>query len=179
MSRPLDNLRAAHEVLRGRVERALRTQLGDSIRLGQQRAQALSLLEAAELHQSLFPPAELATLRSSIALMISCLDQACHASSDPPDAPSLMVTQIRSTGRRGRPRIEIDSHFLRHALELRGPSQLSSVLGCSSRTVRRRALDYEHAHTCRTPALFPLSQTMSSTVRSHLSWRCFQHLGAA
>jgi hypothetical protein len=49
MADQLDNLRAAYHVLHERVARALRTQLGDSVRLGEQRAQALQLLQSASL----------------------------------------------------------------------------------------------------------------------------------
>jgi hypothetical protein len=73
--------------------------------------------------------------------MVSDLDQACHQSSDPPDAPTLIVSRTVPTGRRGRPRVEIEPGFLAQALDLRGPSHLSSVLHCSSRTIRRRALE--------------------------------------
>lgn len=45
---PADNIRAAYHTLNGRVTTALRTQLGDAIRLQETRTQALALLEAAE-----------------------------------------------------------------------------------------------------------------------------------
>ena len=48
MSEPLNNLRAAYHVLEGRVNRALRTQVGDVPHLEEQRVQALQLLHAAE-----------------------------------------------------------------------------------------------------------------------------------
>jgi hypothetical protein len=73
--------------------------------------------------------------------MVNALDQACHQSSDPPDGPMLIVSHTTKSRRRGRPRIEIDPAFLSQALDLRGPSHISSVLHCSSRTVRRRALE--------------------------------------
>jgi len=47
MASQLDNIRAAYRVLEDRVIRALRVQLGDSIRLGEQRSQALQLLQSA------------------------------------------------------------------------------------------------------------------------------------
>jgi hypothetical protein len=49
MSEQLYNLRTAYRVLEDRVIRALHTQLGDSQRLGEQRAQVLQFLQAAEL----------------------------------------------------------------------------------------------------------------------------------
>ncbi|KAJ7835014.1 hypothetical protein B0H14DRAFT_3461690 [Mycena olivaceomarginata] len=83
MSDPLSNLRAAYEVLETRVLHALRTQLGDTARLHVQRDEALRLLEAAEPHCHLFPPAEFATLQQSISTMANQLDEACHLSTDP------------------------------------------------------------------------------------------------
>lgn len=45
---PVDNIRLAYYALEGRVTTALRTQLGDAARLGNIRAQALSLLQNAQ-----------------------------------------------------------------------------------------------------------------------------------
>ena len=45
---PADNIRSAYHLLEQDVVRALRTQLGDAARLGEQRTHALSLLQAAE-----------------------------------------------------------------------------------------------------------------------------------
>lgn len=93
-------------------------------------------------HRQAFPPDEYAILQQSIADMVTQLDAACHQSSDLPDAPSIMVSYSSTTGKRGRPRTEINPEFLSHALELRGPTHLAPVFGCSSRTVRRRALEH-------------------------------------
>jgi hypothetical protein len=49
MDAQLDNLRAAYKVLEDRVIRALRTQLGDSVRLGEQRSQVLQFLQSASM----------------------------------------------------------------------------------------------------------------------------------
>ena len=46
---PLDNLRSAYSTLDERVQRALRTQVGDATRLSETRGQVLALLQAAEL----------------------------------------------------------------------------------------------------------------------------------
>jgi hypothetical protein len=74
--------------------------------------------------------------------MVDDLDRACHESLDPPDGPPPVVVQRIRTGRRGRPRIEIDPHFLSHALSLRGPTGIAPTVGVSSRSIRRRALQY-------------------------------------
>ncbi|KAJ7034172.1 hypothetical protein C8F04DRAFT_1260174 [Mycena alexandri] len=83
MADPLSNLRAAYGVLETRVNRALRTQLGDTARLRLQRDEAFRLLESAEPHRNLFSPAEFATLQQSISAMADRLDEACHLSTDP------------------------------------------------------------------------------------------------
>jgi hypothetical protein len=72
--------------------------------------------------------------------MITALDLACYESLDPPDAPQLVVARRVRTGRRGRPRVEIDPQFLRAALDLRGPTGIAPEIGVCSRTVRRSAL---------------------------------------
>ncbi|KAK7041377.1 hypothetical protein R3P38DRAFT_2512211 [Favolaschia claudopus] len=141
MAEPLSNLRAAYSVLESRVTTALRTQLGDTARLRLQRDEAFRLLEAAEPHRNLFPPAEFATLQQSVATMADLLDEACHMSTDPQEGPSITVITESSTGRRGRPKKQIDHAFLQEALSLRGPSGVASVLNCHPRTVRRAALD--------------------------------------
>lgn len=92
-------------------------------------------------HRQAFPPDEYATLQQSVADMVSQLDAACHQSTDLPERPSITVSYKSSMGKRGRPRTEIDPVFLSQALELRGPTHLAPVFGCSSRTIRRRALE--------------------------------------
>lgn len=73
--------------------------------------------------------------------MVEDLDDAVHQSMDPPEGPPLVVAYRRRTGRRGRPRMEIDPTFLTEALSLRGPTLLGQTLHCHGRTVRRRALE--------------------------------------
>ena len=75
--------------------------------------------------------------------MVDSLDQACHQSSDPYRGPQLQVVSRVQTGRRGRPRIEINQDFLQYALVLRCPTGISkSLQSCSSRTICRRALEH-------------------------------------
>jgi hypothetical protein len=74
--------------------------------------------------------------------MVFALDEACHQSSDVPDTTPLTISHVSQTGRRGRPRVEIEPSFLSQALDLRGPTGLRSIFHCSSRTIRRRALEY-------------------------------------
>lgn len=74
--------------------------------------------------------------------MISHLDQARHASSDPLEDPAISFTYTVHTGRRGRPRIEVEPNLLSTALTLRPKTQIANTAKCSARTIRRRQLDY-------------------------------------
>lgn len=73
--------------------------------------------------------------------MVVALEDAGFQSLDPPDGAPLAVTWKNRTGRRGRPRIEIDAQFLASASQIRGPTDLATSLPCGSRTVRRRQLE--------------------------------------
>ncbi len=154
----LDNIRAAYSELLQRVNVALRTQVGDAVRLQESRSQVLALGRAADQvcltfrsypllwphasckHRHVFPPTEYTTLQDSLTRMVADLDQACHQSVDAPDAQPLQVLQVLRTGRRGRPSKAIDRQFLQFALEMRGPAAIARLLGCSPRHVRREAL---------------------------------------
>lgn len=74
------------------------------------------------------------------------LEEQMRLSIDRPDTtapPALDLVHVHRTGRRGRPRLEINPVFLESALELRGPSQIGRpFLNISSRSVRRRAIEY-------------------------------------
>ena len=85
--------------------------------------------------------AEFALLQTNVGDMVKDLDEACHRSMDPPSMPPPIVTSQQRTGRRGRPRIEIDPVFLANALTHRGPHMLEHITNCSARTIRRRALE--------------------------------------
>lgn len=50
------------------------------------------------------------------------------------------VSEHVRTGKRGRPAVKINPTALQQLLELRGPEGTGELLGCSTRTVRRRAL---------------------------------------
>ena len=74
--------------------------------------------------------------------MTNHLDQARNASSDPLEELPISFTQTTQTGRRGRPRIEIDPNLLSTALRLSSKTQIAETAQCSARTVRRRQLEY-------------------------------------
>lgn len=89
----------------------------------------------------MFSAEEFGTLSASVDIMVERLDSACHQSADSPDGPALVVTQRIRTGKRGRPRFHIEQAFLAEALLLRRPKGIAPVIGCSTRTIRRRALE--------------------------------------
>ncbi|KAI0368680.1 hypothetical protein BV20DRAFT_947886 [Pilatotrama ljubarskyi] len=143
---PVDNLRAAYHRLNDTVIRALRTHHGGSVaQLAEVRSQVTALRSAADVHRNSFPPEEFVILETSLADMLVALNSAADRSASAPaasaSAPTLSVAQRVKTGKRGRPRLEIDPMFLEFALDLRGPTALSRVLDCHPRTVRRRALE--------------------------------------
>jgi hypothetical protein len=74
--------------------------------------------------------------------MITHLDNAANISADPPDSRPMETTRLVYSGRPGRPRIELNQNLLAASLDMRGPTLLAPVFNTSSRTVRRRALDY-------------------------------------
>ncbi|KAJ6525013.1 hypothetical protein B0H19DRAFT_1085131 [Mycena capillaripes] len=125
----LNNLRFAYHNFHDEVCSALRRMIGNPPQLNTVRDRGLALASAAEQHRALFAPDEYATLQTSVSAMVSDLDLACHESLDPPDAAPLVVARRILTGRRGRPRVEIDVQFLRAALELRGPTGIAPEAG--------------------------------------------------
>ncbi|KZT23192.1 hypothetical protein NEOLEDRAFT_1018521, partial [Neolentinus lepideus HHB14362 ss-1] len=133
--------RTGYRLLCDDVRVAALTQVGDPQRLDSKRQEVLAFIAAAEQHVHLFPPSEYQTLTASISAMLDCLEQARLASQDPIPTPTLSVSHTEYNGRRGRPSIQIDRDFLEAALTLRGPAGVASVVKCSARTIRRRALD--------------------------------------
>jgi len=75
--------------------------------------------------------------------MISYLDQAQVASSDPLEVPMAAFAFTVSTGKRGRPRIEMGPNTLATALGLSSKTRISKIAKCSACTLRRRELDYK------------------------------------
>lgn len=74
--------------------------------------------------------------------MLNALNNSIHTSNlEPPTiAPSHLLAHSISS--KGRPRKEIDQDFLANAIASRNATQLAEMLGCSTRTVRRRLLEY-------------------------------------
>ena len=93
-------------------------------------------------HAGLFSPEELSYCRQNALSMTYHLDQARQASSDPLEDPTISFAHTVRTGRRGRPRVEIQPSLLSTALRLRPKTRIAETAGCSARTIRRRQLDY-------------------------------------
>lgn len=74
--------------------------------------------------------------------MLNALDDAAHQALDHSDHPLLIVAERPRTGKRGRPRVEIDPQILVTAAMLRGPTDLAPVFNCGPRTVCRRMIEY-------------------------------------
>ncbi len=73
--------------------------------------------------------------------MIADLNAAKSQSADHPDADQIEATRTVHTGRRGRPKIEIDEEILEESYRHRGAIKLGQIFNLSSRTVRRRVLE--------------------------------------
>ncbi|KIM89556.1 hypothetical protein PILCRDRAFT_60332 [Piloderma croceum F 1598] len=138
---PLNNIQAAYHALQDHVVTALLTQIRDAPHLKITSYQVTALSVAAEQHLAVFPAAEYHILQTSLSAMVQDLDFTCHQSSDPPDASPLIILHHVSTNSTGHPQVKIDPTFLSHALELRGPTSLSKIVKCSSRTVHHHALE--------------------------------------
>ncbi|RDX39869.1 hypothetical protein OH76DRAFT_1367079, partial [Lentinus brumalis] len=162
----LNNIRASYRDIRTQVDIALRAFVGDAPRLGQVRTLASSLLHAAQQQPGLMPPAEYETLRSSLQLMVSDLDDARYKSRDPPDETHLPLIQTVHTGKRGRPSQPIDRTWLEHALKLRGPARVAKALKCSARHVRREALRLGLAEPAP-PVFRPVEHPDGTSTRIH------------
>jgi hypothetical protein len=96
--------------------------------------------------------------------MIADIDLVCQRLSDRPDALMSVRHNSQTPGSRGRPQIEFDPQFLSFALDVRGPAGIAPILGCSPRTVRRRALDYQLLERGQAPFL-PVPQEDGTVAR--------------
>ncbi|PPQ78797.1 hypothetical protein CVT24_002373 [Panaeolus cyanescens] len=72
--------------------------------------------------------------------MVSDLNSAKFHFADTPDQPPFPLTSSNSTGGRGRPKIDIDTHLLAESYRHRGSTELAHVFNVSARTIRRNLL---------------------------------------
>lgn len=98
--------------------------------------------------------------------MVTALDDAAHRSSDPSPRAPVRVASPRRTGKRGRPRCEINPEFLAAAIKLRPLTKIAPVAGCSPRTIRRRLLEHQLAQAGNPPITIE-RQDDGSTHRVH------------
>lgn len=73
--------------------------------------------------------------------MLNAIDDASRTSADPPEAVVIPVAQWSYSGQLGRPSVLVDPNFLVTSISLRGPTEIAAIVGCSARTIRRRALE--------------------------------------
>jgi hypothetical protein len=77
--------------------------------------------------------------------MLRILRERIEAAHDVPDQATVpaqqLVTRAR-TGRRGRPRIEINQQYLQLSLDHEPSTQIAPVIRASTRTIARRAVEY-------------------------------------
>jgi hypothetical protein len=158
----LGNIRLAYHRISGRVQLHLENDSREVAALRSTRDECFRLMASAEAvwtsssfntnqiyltgipllqNSRVIPLDEYSTLCQSIDTMVKSLDDAIRIALDPPQTRFSPVKH-RRTGRVGRPVISIDSKFLTFALEMRGPTDVAKALGCSPRTIRRRALEH-------------------------------------
>lgn len=101
--------------------------------------------------------------------MISALDDVSAQSADIVEHPPILPIQISHSGRRGRPRKEIDPAILATSLQYRGPTHIAPVFGCSARTIRRRALEQGLVEPCPPVYLTYEDPESGETVRFYSS----------
>ncbi|KAG6837599.1 hypothetical protein H0H93_007013 [Arthromyces matolae] len=144
MAIPFDNIHIAFHELGRNVDVALRTQLGDRARLGEQKRLCLQFLGDVRQHVHLLLPQDFQTIQESVEAMVAALDQASSLSSDLPDVQAHSLGGTLNTGCAGRPRIDIQPDDLAQLHTGRVPhSQIAALYGCNERTIRRRLVDYE------------------------------------
>ncbi|KAJ6605746.1 hypothetical protein B0H10DRAFT_2440176 [Mycena sp. CBHHK59/15] len=97
---PLGPIRIAFLQLGDRVNAALRTQIGDRVRIQEQHGAVLQLLEAIHQHTDLIPVAECQVLEDSISCMLEALSTATVQSrtSHPPRACLCLIPSILADG---------------------------------------------------------------------------------
>lgn len=89
-------------------------------------------------------------MQQNCASMVEAIDAVASTQSTDhsPHCLPVTVSQQAHTGKRGRPVIEVNPVALQQLLELRGPESTGKLIGCSSRTVRRRALELGLVQPC-------------------------------
>ena len=93
---------------------------------------------------------EIQTIQQNCASMVEAINMAIPTQviEYGTHCPPVTVSEQVYTSKRGRPTVEVNPVALEQLLELRGRESTAKLLGCSSRTVRRRALELGLAQPC-------------------------------
>ncbi|KAG6912821.1 hypothetical protein DXG01_011761 [Tephrocybe rancida] len=143
MAIPLSNLSIAFQELGRDVDVALRTQIGDAARLGEQKRLCLQFYGDLHQHSHLLGPEDYQSVQQSLDNMLTALEQATTSSIDSPDAPPPLLGGTIADGRPGCPRIGIKPEDLVSLTSGRVThQQIADLYGCSARTIRRRLVEY-------------------------------------
>jgi hypothetical protein len=162
---PVENLVNSFHQLGRRVDRVLRTQLGDAGRLNQQIEicqQFLTQIEAVcpafpfvlitrahdfivapTKHRDATPPNDHHTMVTSVGRMVEALESSRTNSLDAPDAAIAPLGRRSPDGTVGRPRVQVTADQLQTLNTGRTTrAQIAQMFGCSERTIRRRLVEY-------------------------------------
>ncbi|KAF9258579.1 hypothetical protein L218DRAFT_1004811 [Marasmius fiardii PR-910] len=142
----------AYQELGTRVSNALRLQVGDTGQLTRQQNSVQRFLRlhntpTAQQHRHLFDE-EYQIITTSVTDMLDALQNALQVSEDIIEHPPLVPTVITHTGKRGRPRKEVDPNLLAAGLTYRGNTHLTPIFDCSVWALCRCALEYGIADPC-------------------------------
>ncbi|KAF5341451.1 hypothetical protein D9758_014738 [Tetrapyrgos nigripes] len=139
-------------ILERDVNHALLIQHSHSGRLQHVRGQCLDLLTTAREYLLMGPVqhrqdvtlSDFEALTSNVQRMLASVDQAITTSREVQDAPAMSLgDSFIPTGRQGRPSIAIDAGQLANlAINRTTRVDLATLFHCSSRTIRRRLLEY-------------------------------------
>jgi hypothetical protein len=193
MSLAVHNVNVAFQDLGRNVDIALHTQIGDAARLNEHKRLCFQFLTDIHMvrisfhllvniyyrvtqHMSVMNAGDVQIITSSVERMIQALDEAMATSSDFPDAPPLIFGERVASGEPGRPAINIRPEDLAQLTTGRiTHEQVALIYNCSTRTIRRRLLDY--GLSSPGPAVYvdepqpdgTVIRTCSAGVRSDLS----------
>ncbi|KAG6914616.1 hypothetical protein DXG01_016286 [Tephrocybe rancida] len=143
MAIPLSNLSIAFQELGRDVDVALRTQIGDAARLGEQKRLCLQFYGDLHQHSHLLSPEDYQSVQQSLNNMLSPLEQATTSSIDSPDAPPPLLGGTIADGHPGCPRIDIKPEDLASLTSGRVThQQIADLYGCSACTIRCRLAEY-------------------------------------
>jgi hypothetical protein len=96
-------------------------------------------------HQATLTEEQDALVQREIGAIMQRLEAARHEARDLPNGPRPEVAWKVKTGKKGRPKQQVDPQWLSQMSTLRNKEGLAPLLSCSACTLRRRALEYKLA----------------------------------